>query len=110
MHNRASSLKGAVIACVGQASMHKRHSPQERSSGVSGAKSRVVITLARNTHDPSPLVMSMVFLPINPSPARCARARSRSGPVSTNVRHSISGAMAFKYRTKPSRRFLMTLW
>jgi hypothetical protein len=58
------------MACVGQASMHKRHSPQVRSSGASAGSSRVETTLARNTHDPMPLVMSIVFFPMNPSPAR----------------------------------------
>ncbi len=37
-------------------------------------------------HDPRRGLMSMVFLPIHPSPARCANSRSGTGPASTNVR------------------------
>jgi len=94
MQRRGSSEKGAVIAPVGQASMHRRHSPQLRSSDASAGRSSVVTTPAKKTQEPRPFVMSIVFLPINPSPAHRATARSSSGPVSTKVRHSIPGAMA----------------
>ena len=47
MQRRASSLNGAVIAPVGQAARQRVHEPQWFFSGVSGARSRVVMIWAR---------------------------------------------------------------
>ena len=52
---------------------------------------------------------SMVFLPIQPSPARAARSRSRTGPVSTYARLAAPAASA-RWRTSRASRGAMTSW
>ena len=83
MQRRASSWNGAVMAAVGQAAMQRVQEPQRFFSGASGSSSSVVMISERKIQLPSWRLMRLVCLPMNPSPARCARSRSSSGPVST---------------------------
>ena len=86
IHLRASNSK-ADKAPVGQASIHCMQLPQQfatvSASGVS-AKSSMIWPIKKN--EPPFRLMSMVFFPINPSPARHAVARSSTGAESTKIR------------------------
>ena len=90
MHLRASITPGAIIAPVGHASIQRLHLPQSGKVAVAvfvrifcGARSSVVIITARKTHVPNSFVIRHVFFPTSPNPASCAKARSKTGPVST---------------------------
>ena len=84
MHRVASSTRGAVIASVGQACMHRVHVPhRSASNGASTASGKSTNSDARKRNDPARGLISIVFLPNQPSPARCARSRSSTGPEST---------------------------
>ena len=83
MHRVASSTCGATNAAVGQASRQRVQVPQWSSAnGASMARSRSVNTVPMKKSDPTPGRSSMVFLPIQPSPARWASSRSGTGPAS----------------------------
>lgn len=100
MQRRESTTPGFMMAPVGQASMHLVQLPQTFPLGFLGewdqrevekdvfedvfsVRSRVVITSARKTQEPYCSVIRHPFLPMRPRPDCSARARSRSGPVST---------------------------
>ena len=83
MQRRASRTHGPTKASVGQASRQARQEPQRSGSGASGASSAVVSSTPMKNQEPSDGRSSIVFLPILPSPARAARSRSSTGPVST---------------------------
>ena len=83
MQRRASSTYGLTKALVGHASRQRVQVPQRSGSGASGSSSAVVSTVPMKKKDPRSGWSSIVFLPIQPSPARAARSRSSSGPVST---------------------------
>ena len=72
-----------MMAAVGQASRQRRQEPQWFFSGASGGSSSVVMISARKNQLPSLRLIRLVCLPMNPSPARCAKSRSSNGPVST---------------------------
>ena len=90
MQRRASSWKGAVIACVGQAVMQRVQEPHRFFSAASGSSSSVVMISARKNQLPSRRLIRFVCLPAKPSPARCARSRSSNGPVSTYQSERVS--------------------
>ena len=50
--------------------------PQPASSGAVVSSSTSVISVPSTTQEPCVRVMSIVFLPMNPTPARSAPARS----------------------------------
>ena len=54
--------------------------------------SRSVNTEPIKKNDPASGLISMVFLPIHPRPARCASSRSGTGPASAKVRLSLAPA------------------
>ena len=83
MHRRASSVKGAGRAPVGQALRQRVQDPQRLCSGASGSSSAVVRISARRNQLPRLREIRLVCLPTNPTPARWAKSRSRMGPVST---------------------------
>jgi DNA invertase Pin-like site-specific DNA recombinase len=84
MHCRASSTRGATNACVGHASRHRVHRPHRSASkGASGTSGHASTSAPRKKKLPRVGLMSRVFLPNHPSPARRARSRSSSGPEST---------------------------
>ena len=83
MHRRASSWYGAVIAPVGQASMQRVQVPQWSMAGSSGGSGSVVITSPSSSHEPISALMTQVFLPTQPMPARAASSFSMTGAVST---------------------------
>src|SRR5437870_6536164 len=72
-------------ASVGQASMQRVHVPQRSGAGVSGSMSSEVSNSPRKNQEPIGSLMRHVFLPIHPSPARLAYARSSNGAVSTQI-------------------------
>jgi len=84
MQRRASSTPGATNALVGQASRQARQVPQRSASkGRSGARSASVNTTPMKVNEPRSGSISIMFFPIQPSPARCASSRSGTGPAST---------------------------
>lgn len=95
MQSFESMTPGAMMAPVGQASMHLVQLPQTLAgwegsgcqrvlrAGAVGVRSRVVITSDKNSQEPNCSLMRQAFLPMMPRPDCSARARSRMGPVST---------------------------
>jgi hypothetical protein len=91
MHFRASSSYAAVIACVGHASMHRLHVPHRSTAGSSAGSSSVVSTSPSSTHDPMFSLITHVFFPTQPIPARAASSFSITGALSTAQRVCASG-------------------
>ncbi len=91
MHRRASSWYGAVIAAVGHASMHRRQVPHRSTAGSSASSAKLVNISPRKTHDPIFSLITHVFFPIHPIPARAARSFSITGAVSTLHRVAAPG-------------------
>src|SRR5690606_3215161 len=72
------------MALVGHASMHFVQPPQRSVIGVRLYGSSILTNIsARNTKEPSLRLISILFLPIQPSPAFAASVRSRRGAEST---------------------------
>ena len=86
MQRVASIVRSPRNAPVGQTSTQARHAPHDVRSGGSGSSSSVVTISPRNTAEPRPCTIRLVCLPIHPSPARAAKARSASGAVSQTTR------------------------
>src|SRR6516165_5384989 len=87
IHRRASSTYGSTSASVGHASRHCRQFPHKSGGGVSAGpsdegNSKEVKTTPRNNHEPRDPFSNKVFFPSHPSPARAAKMRSATGPVS----------------------------
>ena len=59
---------------------------------------------------PAPVVMRQPFLPIQPSPARCAQTFSMTGPTSTEGSARASGSRPWIAATRTFSFFLMTVW
>jgi len=70
---------GRANAPVGQASRQARQEPQRSGSGSSKSSSAEVRSTPIRNQEPRVRVSSMVFLPIQPSPARAARSRFEDG-------------------------------
>ena len=86
MQRVASSTRGSTSAPVGQASRQRVQVPQWSVGSLrSCSRARSVKTVPMKKNDPAPGRISIVFLPIQPSPARRARARSGTGPESAKV-------------------------
>ncbi len=84
MQRRASMVCGATSAPVGQPDRQRVQPPQLVRTGSSTGSSAELRMAPRKTHDPArSWVSRFVFLPIQPSPARAASARSASGRSST---------------------------
>ncbi len=92
MQRRASSANGATKAWVGQASRQARQVPHRLRIGCATppSGSSVTSTSSRSSpssaHEPAPGMISSVFLPTKPSPARSASSRSSTGAESTHGR------------------------
>ncbi len=88
MQREASIWRGATSASVGQASMQRVQLPQRSTAGasdtpgISATASEVTMTPS-SSQEPICWLITQVFFPIQPMPARAANARSRIGPVST---------------------------
>src|SRR5438876_748251 len=88
MQRVASSTCGSGKALVGQAPRQAVQVPQcEPVNGSSGSNSRSVSSAPRKKKLPRRGLISIVFLPIQPSPARRAKSRSKSGAVAAEVVH-----------------------
>ena len=85
MHRLASNWLGAVNALVGQISRHARQVPQCLVTGLSMGRGRSVKSSQRKNQDPAFLLISIVFLPIHPRPLFSAKARSKTGALSTKA-------------------------
>jgi hypothetical protein len=84
MQRRASIVCGATSAPVGQPDRHRVQDPQFVRTGSSVGSSAELRIAPRKTHEPARAWVSrLVFLPIQPKPARAASARSASGRSST---------------------------
>ena len=84
MQRVASSTCGSMNAPVGQASRQRVQLPQwSVVKGGSGGSGRSVKIVPMKKNEPAPGRISMVFLPIQPRPARWASSRSGTGPSST---------------------------
>ena len=84
MQRRASRTRGATNAAVGHASRQALQLPQRSASnGRSASSGASVKVTPMKVNEPISGRMSIVFLPIQPSPARCASSRSGTGPAST---------------------------
>ena len=66
--------------------MHSVQLPQPASSGGVGSISTSLTSVPSTTHDPCVRVISIVFLPMNPTPERSAPARSTCWLASTSTR------------------------
>ena len=99
MHFVASRTNGSGNACVGQASRQAVQVPQcDAANGSSGVSSRSVSSAPRKKKLPRCGLMSIVFLPTQPSPARRAKSRSSSGAVSATPRARQPGHLGFEPR------------
>ena len=95
MHRVASSTRGSTNASVGQASRQRVQLPQRSRSKGGVAVQREIGEDRADEEEGArrPGRISMVFLPIQPSPARWASSRSGTGPASAKVRGQ-PGALA----------------
>src|SRR5699024_5017147 len=80
---------------VGQTSMHFRQLPQSSASGSSGLNGILMSISPKYTNEPNSSVISKVFFPVKPTPARSATAPSTSSPVSTIISYLTSVSFAF---------------
>src|SRR5438046_6361055 len=78
MHRRASRAYGPTKAWVGHASRHAVQVPHRSGSRASHSSRAVVSTTPMKNQEPSDGSSRLVFLPIQPRPARAARSRSRT--------------------------------
>jgi hypothetical protein len=84
MQRRASIVCGATMAPVGQPVRQRVHEPQLLRIGSSAGISAELRMAPMNTHEPARAWVSrLLFLPIQPRPARAASARSAKGRSST---------------------------
>src|SRR5260221_177435 len=99
------------MACVGHAVMQRVQEPQWFLSGASGSSSSVVMISPRKIQLPRRRLMSLVCVPTNPIPARCARSRSSNGPVSTYQSDRVSAPPSWFMKLVNSfRRSPRTSW
>ena len=72
-HRRASTALPSCNAPPGHATAHRSQPAHESEQGSSGSNSRVVTSSPRKKNEPRPGMMSILFRPIKPNPARRAQ-------------------------------------
>ena len=110
MQRRASRRYGAVIARVGQTSMQRVQLPQCALAGGSTGSGRSTNNSPRKNQLPPSLSIRQVCLPIQPSPALRASARSSTGAESTNTRCPNGPISLATSSASFCRRLRISLW